>query len=68
MNVEQQPDQSAINKMIDGITVDMLTPLIKLSDSGELPMNAYHWQEIRGHVKQQVAAVYFGTHERLPKD
>ena len=65
LNAFTEPEKSQVEMMLNGITSDMLAPLVRMSDKGELPIIAAQWSEVSSHIKQQVAAVYFGTHPRL---
>jgi hypothetical protein len=65
MGINEEPKRSEVEKMLDSMTTDILLPLIQMSDKGELPVVHTQWAELTSHVKQQVAAIYFGTHPRL---
>lgn len=66
MNVCSEPQRSDVDKMLDNATSDVLLPIMRLNDKGE-KVRLVHadWAEIRDHVKQQLAEMYFGTHKRL---
>jgi hypothetical protein len=65
MNAYSEPKKSEVEKMLENITSDILLPLMKMSDKGELPVVHAQWVELRSHIKQQVAEIYFGTHPRI---